>query len=626
MYNDDSNNENSYDIINVAALSLLLSSIFICFLLTASILNFNIIASIAQFVKIPALTLFSIFVIFVIQLLILSIVNELKITLILSTLFSILISAINYLKIEFRAEPLIPNDIGFLFDLPSILRLITPLQIIVMSVLVIFMVVMIIWLFYRERKYQNGIKIFEVRKQSRYKRLFLLTLSFTLLLSMRSYQVEGSLLRRTLTSLGFQEYDFDVLRSYRENGFINGYISNISDDVMKMPEGYTKERVEAIMKKYEGIAKVMNSQSKYDNFDDISVVYVLSESLSNPQRVNGVEIEENPLPFISDPKNKVYSGLMVPPVYGGTTSNTEFEVLTGLKMKYLASSSLVPYKSILPEFGSFPSMVSSFKKNNPEGSTMALHAYTDRLFKRREVFETFGIDQALFNKDMNHQDKLGSSSYISDESTFKEVLDYLDTPGSQFMHVITMQNHSPFGNKYDSLYEGVSVPSDPGLADKVAAYTQGIHLSDQAVESFIDEVMKLDKKVVVVYYGDHLPGLYNPLLAENSDPFDLYKTDFFITKNFDMKEDNIAKNTTMSASSMSAMTHLSAGVKLNPLHVLNLALDQAAIGGTAHHYEVDGETVELNDLSKETQELIEEYKIIEYDLLVGEQFSLPYLD
>lgn len=612
--------------LNKAVIKLFFVAIGISILLTASIMNFDIAGTLSTFFKSPGLTLFSILVILTIELLILSLFNELKITLSISVLLTILISAINYLKIEFRAEPIIPNDIGFLFDLPSILRLISPVQIMAMSSLIILFVGVITALIYRQRKYHSGIKVFEQNKQKQFQRGFLLILSFLLLFSMQSYQVEGSLLRRTLDSFGFEQYEFDVLRSYRENGFVNGYISNISDDVMKEPENYSQAEVERIMNKYESMAKVFNKKAKYDSFEDISVVYILSESLSNPQRVNGVDIESNPLEFISDPKNKVYQGLMVPPVYGGTTSNTEFEIMTGLSMKYLVSSSIVPYKSLLPDFISFPNMARQYKKNNPEGETISLHSYTDRLFKRREVYQTFGIEQSYFNNDMEFQEKLGDSSYISDEATFKEVLKYLDNEKSQFMHVITMQNHSPFGDKYDLLYPGVHVETDGDLENKLAAYTQGISYSDDAIKNFIDEVMELDKKVVVVYYGDHLPGLYNSLLDENQDPFDLYKTDFFITKNFDLDDDQRAEELTVNASTMNALTHLSAGVKINPLHMLNLVMNEQAIAGTALNYEVDGVTVQYKDLNQATKEVVEEYKIIQYDLLVGEQYSLPYID
>lgn len=612
--------------INYAMVLLLINAVFISLLLTASILDFNVIETFKTFISVPALTLFSIFVIFTIQFLILSIINEMKITMVLSLLLTVLISAINYIKIQFRAEPLIPNDLGFIFDLPAIIRLITPFQIIMMSLLLIVIIGLITWLFYRRHRYSNGIRIFDENKRSRYQRTFVLILTFTLLFSMQSYQVEGSLLRKTLTSFGFKEYDFDILKSYRENGFINGYISNISDAQMKEPHGYNKAAIIEIMEQYQAEAERLNKSAKYESFEDISVIYILSESLSNPQRVHGVEIESNPLPFISNPKSKVYQGLMVPPVYGGTTSNTEFEILTGLSMKYLASSSIVPYKTIIPEFDAFPNIVSRFKYENPNAQATAVHSYTDRLFRRREVFDTFGFNQAIFNKEMKHQDKLGESSYISDEATFAEVLDLLETDVSQFMHVITMQNHSPFGDKYDSLYEGVHVADDEDLQHKIAAYTQGIHYSDKAIEEFINQIMALEQKVVVVYYGDHLPGLYNPLLELNTDPFDLYKTDFFITKNFDLDEDQVAIDTTINSSTVSALTHLAAGVELGPLDALNLAMNEAAIGGTALNYLVDDKTVQYTDLDEDTKALIESYKLIQYDLLIGEQHALPYLN
>lgn len=606
---------------NQVIIKLLASSIVISFLLTASVLNLNIFDTLATFTASLSLTLFSIFIIFTMQLLLLSLINELRLTMWLSFLISILVSVVNLLKIQFRSEPLIPTDLGFLFDLPAIIRLITPIQMVLVSLLLLAIIAIILVLVYRQRKFQTGVKIFDIDKQSNYRRGFLLILSFTLLLSMRSYQVEGSLLKKTLTSFGFKEYQFDILKSYRENGFVNGYISNISNDVMVMPEGYSKESVQAIMEKYQAQADTFNIQSKYDNFQDISVVYILSESLSNPQRVNGVEIEENPLPFISDPKGKSLQGLMVSPVYGGTTANTEFEVLTGLSMKYLASGSIIPFKSIIPEFEKFPGIVKDYLRDNPYGKAISLHSYNDKLFKRPEVYEKLGFDQSYFDADMIHQDPLFDSTYISDKSTFNEALAYLSQDGSQFMNVVTMQNHSPFTDKYDALYPGVSVETDPNLEESLAAYTQGIHYSDQAIEEFIQAVSQMDKKVMVVYYGDHLPGLYNSLLDENKDPFDLYTTDFFIYKNFDQDHRQMAKEQVVSASSLNALTHLYAGVELSPMHILNLKINQQAVGGSALNYKTKEGTQQYLDLSPELQSMIEEYKMIQYDILVGENYS-----
>lgn len=626
MLKKKTSNANALDHLNSTVLKLLLSSVVISFLLTASIYNFNLIATIATFVKNPALSLFSTFVILLIQLVLLTLINELYLTLWISILVSIIISVVNILKIQFRSEPLIPTDLGFLFDLPAIIRLITPQQIFFISVLIIGIVLTLIYIIYRQRKHQVGIKIFEINKQSTYRRVFVLTLSFVLLLTMRTYQVDGSMLRRTLTSMGFQEYEFDILKSYRENGFINGYISNISDEVMLMPDDYSKERIEAIMAKYQDYADIANLSAKYDSFEDISVVYILSESLSNPQRVNGVEIEENPLPFISDPKGKVSHGVMVSPVYGGTTANTEFEVLTGLSMKYLASGSIVPFKSIIPQKESFPSMVSEFRKGNPAGEALTLHSYNDKLFKRPENYEIFGFDRSLFDVDMNHQDALHEGGYINDTATFNEALSLLDNDKSQFINVVTMQNHSPYGGKYDQAYPGISVRDDVELEETLADYTQGIHYSDQAIEQFIEAVSQLDKKVIVVYYGDHLPGLYNSLLPDNTDPFDLYTTDYFIYKNFDQDQKQVGKERVVSASSMNALTHLSAGVKLNPLHVLNLKLHEKAVGGSALNYTTAEGTKQYAELSQDVQDMIQEYKLIQYDILIGENYSAPYIN
>ena len=606
-------------------INLILASLFITFILTSSVQNFSLEMTLEVFLSNFTLTFFSVIVVFIIQIFVLTFFNSNLLTILISVLISLMIAIVNFLKIQFRAEPIIPTDIGFLMDIPSLVRLVEPIYVLLMIILIIVAVVLIIGIKRSEMKSCDENRIFTKTREDRRLRIIIALVCSTFLVSLRTFQNEGSLLRKAITTLGFTEFEFDPLKSYQTNGFVPGYISKITDNVMVMPEGYSQAAVDKIMKQYQEVADSFNEGLLNDSFEDVSVVYVLSESTSDPRRIDGVDIDSNPLNYIQSKDDKFVQGILIPPTYGGNTANTEFEILTGLPVKHFESSAIIPFKTFVPEREHFYNFIDDYKRDNPNSKAISIHSYNDKLFKRPEVYQTFGFDESYFDDTMVHNDHLSNSTYISDASAFQEALLHLNQRGSQFINLVTMQNHSPFTDKYDSQYQGISVPDSPSLEEELSYYTQGIFETDQAVRNFIEVISKMEKKVVVVFYGDHLPGLYNPLLEKNKEPFDLYQTDFFIYKNFDDERESLSIEN-FSSSSINALTHITANVKINAFHALNLTVNDNAIGGQANFYLTDEGAKLFQDLSVEKQAQIQDQIMIEYDLVAGEGYSLKHLD
>ena len=91
-----------------------------------------------------------------------------------------------------------------------------------------------------------------------------------------------------------------------------------------------------------------------------------------------------------------------------------------------------------------------------------------------------------------------------------------------------MQNHAPYEHEYKNNDFKNLIGDDADLNKLINTFSQGINYTDQATKAFIDSISKLDKKVIVVLYGDHLPGIYEKF----GSGFDMYETDFFIYSNF----------------------------------------------------------------------------------------------
>ena len=82
----------------------------------------------------------------------------------------------------------------------------------------------------------------------------------------------------------------------------------------------------------------------------------------------------------------------------------------------------------------------------------------------------------------------------------------------------------------------------------------------------------------------------------------------------------------VSSSSINALTHITANVKINAFHALNLTVNDNAIGGQANFYLTDEGAKLFQDLSVEKQAQIQDQIMIEYDLVAGEGYSLKHLD
>ena len=66
---------------------------------------------------------------------------------------------------------------------------------------------------------------------------------------------------------------------------------------------------------------------------------------------------------------------------------------------------------------------------------------------------------------------------------------------------------------YQHVQYHVSAPwiKDPEEAATIAAYVEGLHYTDDALRSWIQQLDQLKQPVTVVWYGDHLPGIYSGL-------------------------------------------------------------------------------------------------------------------
>ena len=89
---------------------------------------------------------------------------------------------------------------------------------------------------------------------------------------------------------------------------------------------------------------------------DFTVIFILSESLANPQRVPGVQLSENPMELISEIQGSTTGGPLCTHGVGGGTANMEAQSLTGMQKSLFSDSVAILNSDVLPSMKVVPSI------------------------------------------------------------------------------------------------------------------------------------------------------------------------------------------------------------------------------------------------------------------------------
>ena len=431
-----------------------------------------------------------------------------------NTLYASLVLG-DLIKIEIRSDAVLPADLlnGItLFDAIKMTHLIIPVLLLVM--------LWILGIFWFNHSYQTY-------KLSWILRLIGFILFGGLIGSCFFWNHQNSIANNAITTIGdiqlFQNQGWGVKR----NGPLVQFMNNLDVQIMPKPADYNKETMNKIERKYRISAGEINQHRK-NNINDQTVIFNLSESFSDPRRVSGVTIDKEPISNIKRLKRENTSGLMMSSGYGGGTANMEYMALTGFAQGLFSPTLATPYTQLVP----FQHRPYSFARNFNDA--IGIHVYSKEFYNRSTNYPKLGIKKFYYKDDENKllidvHDKdsyLGNGHYLSDFVAYKNTLSHISSQ-PKFINLITMQNHMPYKDLYDSQFKSNNADgTDENLLNN---YIQGINYTDQAVNQFINKLNKIKEPVTLVFYGDHLPGFYNNDMEK--DGIKLHQTDYFIYQN-----------------------------------------------------------------------------------------------
>ncbi|EJO06241.1 LTA synthase family protein [Oenococcus oeni] len=460
-------------------------------------------------------------IIFVIALFafLLAITNRFWLALIINNVVFIIFGIADNLKIVYRDESILPSDLSQLSSPTELVSFIgmTPVQLFLILLAIIFIIIFIYFAF---RYFDSRIKFTKW-----YIRIILLIFSILIFISAGNLYTPGTVPYKIATKLSDNPVPWDVNEDQRNNGAVYSFMRFFDNKVMTTPKGYSRAAIEKLDEKYTKIAdKINKTRKSYINKQ--TVIYVLSESFSDPTRVPGSHVTPDPMPNIRKIKNETTSGLMLSSGYGGGTANLEYQALTGMSLTNFLPTLTSPYVQLAASAKYLPNVSNYWSIKN------AIHPYFPVIYDRSAVYKNMGFQKfyTLYSPKIKYTKRIGNSPYISDLSAYKNVLWVLKKhKKSQFIQMPTMQNHMSYNNWYKKYTFKISSTYNRSSWESgvVKTYVQGVSYTDNSTKWFIKKINKIKKPITIVWYGDHLPGIYDSEISNPNNMLSLHETELF---------------------------------------------------------------------------------------------------
>lgn len=521
------------------------------------------------------------------------------------------------IKIYYRSEPILPTEVTMVSAYGDILEMIPQ---IILWIAIIGIIILTGVILFCEVKFPQ-------EKLSWKPRLLGILLAIVVFGSSTRINHGNSIVNAWLSSYGNEPTFWNQEYGAQYNGAIQQFLNNIDTNIMENNSNYSRKRVNKLVEKYKKQAEKIN-KGRTNNLSTQTIVFNLSESLANPNRLKEVELSQNPLSYIDSVKRNTTSGLMISSGLGGGTANMEYMTLTGLPVSNFSPTIATPYTQVVPNSNQTLTINNYFKKST------AIHPYRGSFYSREVVYKKFGFQKFMYlggKYKLKHKMKIGTNPYLSDETAYRNTLDVINSyKNGQFINLVTMQNHLPYSDYYDNSGDyQVSGDVDDGEKYNISNYSAGLSYTDKAVQKFIEQIDRINKPITLVFYGDHLPGIYSNI---DGNSLEARETDYFIYSNKYARQHG-AKNLKhvkyVSPIDFIALTAEQTNSKVSPYYALLTEIQKELPTIKVYAYNngknpvfvnKKGKTIKYKQLTKKQKRLYNDLKLVQYDLTAGNQY------
>lgn len=323
--------------------------------------------------------------------------------------------------------------------------------------------------------------------------------------------------------------------AYRDYGVVYCFTNTWLNTGISKPEGYSQESILDIFSDEElGDDNAMLLEQKDEDEEHPNIIFLQLESFIDPATIKTIELDKEACPNFRRLVENYPSGQLTVPACGAGTANVEFEVMSGLSVKFFGPGEY-PYKSILKE-KTLETIAYDLKSLGY--STHAIHNHRAVFYNRNTVFANMGMDTFTSIEYMNNVEKT-PKNWAKDDVLVDCMLDALDsTKARDMIYTISVQGHGKYPGEQVLSDPHVTVTKAPSeeLKWKYEYYANQIYEMDEFIGELTEEFAKYDEPIVLVMYGDHIPAI--DLTEDDLQNGNLYGTEYVIWSNFGLEGDD----------------------------------------------------------------------------------------
>ncbi len=378
-------------------------------------------------------------------------------------------------------------------------------------------------------------------------------------------------------------YFGNIAFAYEDYGLPYCFMASVFNTGINEPTGYNDKVIDAIGNHGE-LTKSVTGRMK-DKRPNIIVVQL--ESYFDVDEAEFFTTSQDASPNLHKMYKKYSSGYFKVPSVGAGTANTEFEVLTGMNLRYFGPGEY-PYKTVLKDrvCESAATALGSLGYG-----THALHNNGGNFYSRSKVFDHMGFDSYTSKEFMNIL-QLTENGWAKDDILIQHIMEAMDTTEQQdFVFGISVQGHGEYPE--EQIIENPKIRID-GIEDEAKKnrweyYVNQVYEMDQFAGNLVKAVEERDEPAVVVFYGDHLPTM--GLEAADLKSRYLYNTNYVIWDNIGLKKED--RN-------------------IPAYQIMSDVLDRLDIhSGTVFNY---------HQQRRQSKNYLADLELLQYDILYGDQY------
>ncbi len=398
-----------------------------------------------------------------------------------------------------------------------------------------------------------------------------------------SFAVYSLLTQKALDKRVISNYFGNIAFAYEDYGLPYCFMASVFNTGINEPNGYSEETIDKISNNGE----ITKSETSLSDEEMPNILFIQLESYFDVAEVEFFTTSEDASPNLRRMYENYSSGYFKVPSIGAGTANTEFEVLTGMNLRYFGPGEY-PYKTVLKEHTAESAATALSALGY---GTHALHNNGGNFYSRARVFNNIGFDSFTSEEFMNVL-QTTENGWAKDDILVQHILEAMDTTEQQdFVFGISVQGHGDYPEEQVLENPRIRVEGieDEALKNKWEYYVNQVYEMDAFAGKLVEAIEERGEPTVIVFYGDHLPTM--GLEAEDLKSRYLYNTNYVIWDNIGLaKEDRNIPSYQIMADVFGRLG----------IH-----------SGTVFNYHQE---------RRKTDDYLADLELLQYDILYGEQY------